>query len=163
MSDIGRETSSKRTTDAHQPTARGAWPKNRPTRMEMASRGTLTYDPKLISDMKEQGLTLRLVTDEPGRIDDKVKRGWKFVQEDGQIGDEKAAEPTKVGGNLSKHVGSGKQGYLMAIPTEWYEEDQRRKQISVDESEAAMKAPRKGEKLTGGEVAEAYGSGLTND
>ena len=167
MSDTGQETVKRGPGRPAQVKVagqgRGAWPKNRPERMALESRGTLTYDPKLIADMKEQGLTLRLVTDDPGRIDAKVKRGWKFVQEDGQIGDEKAAEPTKVGGNLSKHVGSGKQGYLMAIPTEWYEEDQRKKQVAVDDSEAAMKAPRKGAKLAADGVAEAYGSGLTND
>lgn len=142
---------------------RGAWPKNRPQRMSLGERGSLTYDPELLAELKSQGLTPRLVSDEPGRIDTFLKRGYKFIQADGQIGDEKAAEASKVGANLVKHVGSGKQGFLMAIPTEWYEEDQRKKQDLVDDSEKAMKAPKKGEKLKGGETGEVYGPGLTNE
>ena len=142
---------------------RGAWPKNRPERMSLGERGSLTYDPELLRELREQGLTPRLVSDDPGRIDVFLKRGYKFIQADGQIGDEKAGEGAKMGANLVKHVGSGKNGFLMAIPTEWYEEDQRKKQNLVDESELSMKAPKKGEKLKGGEAGEAYGPGLTND
>jgi hypothetical protein len=142
---------------------REAWPKNRPERMSLGERGSLTYDPKLLQDLKNQGLTPRLVSDDPGRIDTFLRRGWKFIQDDGQIGDERAAQPGKLGGNAVKHVGSGKSGYLMAVPTEWYEEDQRKKASAVDASEAAMKAPKKGAKLKDGEVGEAYGPGLTND
>jgi hypothetical protein len=85
------------------------------------------------------------------------------MQDDGNIGDERAAEPGKIGGNAVKHIGGGKAGYLMVQPTEWYDEDQRIKQSAIDKSEEAMKAPKKGEKLKGGEVADAYGPGLTND
>ncbi len=151
------------------PRGRGAWPKNRPERMSLGERGSLTYDPELLAEMKAQGLTPRLVSDEPGRIETFLKRGYKFIQADGQIGDEKAGESSKVGANLVKHVGSGKQGFLMAIPTEWYEEDQRKKQALVDDSEKAMKPPKKGEVLTGeapakGDiVGRAYGPGLTNE
>ena len=143
--------------------ARGAWPKNRPERMSLGTRGSLTYSPELLKELKNEGLTPRLVSDDPGRIDTFLKRGYKFVQDDGQIGDEKAGDPSKMGGNAVKHVGSGKSGYLMAIPTEWYEEDQRKKQDSIDDTEKAMKAPKKGEKLKGGDVGDAYGPGLTND
>jgi galactokinase/mevalonate kinase-like predicted kinase len=129
----------------------------------MNTRGPLTYNPVLMKELKDQGLTARLVNDDPGRIDHFLEKGWKFVQADGQIGDDKAASANKVGGNLSKHVGSGKTGYLMVRPTEWHEEDQRRKAQAVDDSEKAMKAPPKGTKLKGGEAGEAYGPGLTND
>lgn len=142
---------------------RAAFPKNRPERADMNVRGPLTYSPTLMKDLKSQGLTPRLVNDKPGRIDHFLEEGWKFVQADGQIGDDKAAAASKVGGNLSKHVGNGVQGYLMVRPTEWYEEDQRHKIREVVASEAAMKAPPKGSKLKGGEVGEAYGPGLTND
>ena len=148
---------------------RGAWPKNRPERMSLGERGSLTYDPALLRELKDQGLTPRLVSDEPGRVDTFLKRGYKFIQADGQIGDEKAGDASKVGANLVKHVGSGKQGFLMAIPTEWYEEDQRKKQGQVDASEAAMKAPKKGETLRGDAPARgdttgsAYGPGLTHE
>jgi len=131
--------------------------------MSLGERGSLTYDPDLLRDMKEQGLTPRLVSDDPGRVELFLKRGYKFIQADGQIGDEKAAEPSNMGANLVKHVGGGKSGYLMAIPTEWYEEDQRKKQGLVEDSEKAMKAPKKGEKLAPDAAGTAYGPGLTNE
>lgn len=166
MSDTGQET------DKHGPgrpvqdkgsRGRGAWPKNRPERMSLGERGSLTYDPELLRELKAQGLTPRLVSDEPGRIDTFLRRGWKFIQDDGQIGDQKAADPGKMGGNAVKHIGSGKAGYLMAQPTEWYEEDQRKKQVQVEESELAMKAPKKGAKLAPDAEGTAYGPGLTKD
>ena len=150
-------------TSVRRARGREAWPKNRPERMSLGERGSLTYDPKLLKDLKSQGLTPRLVSDDPGRIDSFLRRGWKFMQDDGNIGDDRAAEPGKIGGNAVKHVGGGRMGYLMVQPTEWYDEDQRMKQSAIDQSEEAMKAPKKGEKTKVGEVGEAYGPGLTKD
>jgi hypothetical protein len=131
--------------------------------MSLDERGSLTYSPELLQRLRNEGLTPRLVSDDPGRIDAFLRRGWKFIQDDGQIGDDRAANPGRIGGNAVKHVGSGKTGYLMVEPTEWYEEDQHKKMAAVDASEEAMKAPKKGEKVKVGEVGEAYGPGLTKD
>jgi hypothetical protein len=162
MSEItGKEP--KGNESVHKARGREAWPKNRPERMSLGERGSLTYDPQLLRELKAQGLTPRLVSDDPGRVDTFLRRGWKFIQDDGNIGDEMAAQPGKIGGNAVKHVGGGKSGYLMAVPTEWYEEDQRKKQDAIDASEEGMKAPKKGEKLKDGDVGIAYGPGLTND
>jgi len=150
-------------TSVRRARGREAWPKNRPERMSLEERGSLTYDPKLLKDLKSQGLTPRLVSDDPGRIDSFLRRGWKFMQDDGNIGDDRAAEPGKIGGNAVKHVGGGRMGYLMVQPTEWYDEDQRMKQSAIDQSEEAMKAPKKGEKTKVGEVGEVYGEGLTKN
>ncbi len=166
MSEQGQETAkaiADKPQKAHEPKMRGAWPKNRPERMSMDVNGPLTYSPELMARLRAEGLTPRLVNDDPGRIDKFLRRGYKFVQDDGQIGDIRAGEATKLGGNAVKHVGSGKSGYLMAIPTEWYEEDHKRKQDAIDETEKGMKAPRKGAKLAPDAVGEAYGPGLTND
>ena len=157
------ETVEKRGPGRPKVGARGSWPKNRPERMSLGERGSLTYDPQLLQDLRNQGLTPRLVSDDPGRIDSFLRRGWKFMQDDGNIGDERAAEPGKIGGNAVKHIGGGKAGYLMVQPTEWYDEDQRTKQSAIDRSEEAMKTPRKGEKTKIGEAGEAYGPGLTKD
>jgi len=102
--DIQETEKSKPERPARERRGRGAFPKNRPDRADMSVNGTLTYDPELLKEMKENGLTLRLVNDNPGRIEAFIKKGWKFVQADGQIGDDKAAEAGKIGGNLSKHV-----------------------------------------------------------
>lgn len=65
--------------------------------------------------------------------------GYEFVQSDENIGDTRVADSSKVGKNVSKHVGNGVRGYLMRIPKELYEEDQKAKQKAVDETENAMK------------------------
>jgi hypothetical protein len=169
MSDDGQETVEKRgpgrppQQNANVPKMRGAWPKNRPERMSMDVNGPLTYNPELLAQLRAEGLTPRLVSDDPGRVDKFLRRGYKFVQDDGRIGDERAGEATKLGGNAVKHVGSWKTGFLMAIPTDWYEEDHKRKQDAIDETEKGMKAPRKGAKLAPDAQGEAYGPGLTND
>lgn len=138
-------------------------PKNRPTRVPLGERGRLVYDPQLLRDLKDQGLNPRLITDSPGRIDNALRAGYRFVQSDGKIGEERAADPSKVGANLTTHVGGGQTGYLMVLPNEFYNEDQRKKQDAVDESERGMKAPPKGAKLAPDAQGTAYGPGLTND
>jgi hypothetical protein len=45
---------------------------------------------------------------------------------------------------MKKSVGKGVVAYLMAIPLEFYEEDQRAKQREIDEMEKAIKRPGKG-------------------
>jgi hypothetical protein len=62
--------------------------------------------------------------------------------------------PKKVGKKVSKPVGNGVNGYLMRIPKDWYDEDQKAKMKKVDESERAMKP----NTATG-----QYGKGLTNE
>src|SRR5512139_941659 len=100
-------------------------PKNRPTRIPLGQRGRLVYDERLVADLKRQGLVPRLVTDSPGRIDNALKAGYRFVQDDGQIGEDRAAAPGKLGGNLTTHVGNGQTGYLMVQSAKYYDEDQK--------------------------------------
>lgn len=156
MSETGQETEKR--GPGRPPQA-----KNRPTRIPMGERGRLVYDPQLVSDLKAQGLNPRLITDHPGRIDAAVRAGYRFVQSDGKIGDDRAAAPERVGGNLTTHVGKDQVGYLMVLPKDWYDEDQRKKLEKVDASEEAMKAPKKGAKLASDAEGTAYGPGLTND
>lgn len=140
-------------------------PKNRPKRIPLGERGRLVYSPQLLAELKAQDLVPRLITDKPGRIDAALQAGYRFVQSDGQIGEERVADPSNMGGNLTTHVGDGQVGYLMVLPKEFYDEDQKVKQQRVDDSEAAMKAPpaklldREGKKGDG----TVYGPGLTDE
>jgi hypothetical protein len=142
--------------------ARGPRVKNRPTRVPLGQRGRLTYSPEMLEEWKARGLRPRLINDAPGRVADALKAGYQFVTSDGKIGDEKVADPTKMGAYLSVHTGSGVTGYLMVQPEEWYQEDQKVKQDRVDDSERAMK-PQEGTPLKGGELGIVYGKGLTNE
>jgi hypothetical protein len=138
-------------------------PKNRPARIPMGERGRLYYDPALLESLKKQGLVPRLFNDTPGRIDAALAAGYRFVQADGQIGEDRAAAVSKMGGNMSAHVGGGMKGYLMVLPEEWHQEDQKAKQKKVDASEEAMRGSKEGTKLAPDADGKAYGAGLTND
>ena len=135
-------------------------PKNRPDRVPLGQRGRLTYDAELLKELKSQGLVPRLVSDKPGRIADALRAGYRFVQSDGKIGDEKAGDPSSPGAILTAHIGSGENGFLMVIPKEFYEEDQKAKQDQVDATEEAMKAPAT---LGPGTIGKTYGPGLTKE
>jgi len=136
--------------------------KNRPERVPLGQRGRLTYSPEMLKEFESQGLCPRLVSDKPGRIQDALKAGYQFVTADGKIGDERVADPKKMGANLSVHGGGGVTQYLMVLPKKWHDEDQKVKQDAINETEVAMKV-RPGSKLKGGEHGIVTGPGLTED
>jgi len=136
---------------------------NRPKRVPLARRNVIS-----LNNIKvPKGMVPRLFNDVENRINDALAAGYQFIMSDGQVGDERCADPSKMGSYVTKSVGGGRIGYLMAIPEEFYNEDQQAKQQKVDESELSMKPPKPGAKLVpdekGDPSGEAYGSGLTND
>jgi hypothetical protein len=72
-----------------------------------------------------------------------------------------------LGAYVTKSVGGGRVGYLMAIPEEFYKEDQAAKQAQVDASESAMRKPnlksKQVEDQKGDPAGKVYGEGLTDD
>jgi hypothetical protein len=109
----------------------------------------------------------RIFNDVDNRINDAMAAGYQFIMSDGKLGDERCSEPSKLGSYVTKSVGGGRVGYLMAIPEEFYKEDQAVKQAQVDASEAAMRKPnlksRQVEDQEGDPAGKVYGEGLTND
>lgn len=76
------------------------------------------------------GYTRRWVNDKPGRIMGAERGGYKHVKDNN-------GNPVKT--HVGNHEnGSGMTGYLMEIPTQWYEQDFAFKQESVDETDKAI-------------------------
>lgn len=141
------------------PVGKDSRAKDRPKRVPLAQRNVISLNGINVP----KGMVPRLFNDVDSRINDALAAGYQFVMSDGKLGDERCADPSKMGSFVTKSVGGGRVGYLMAIPEEYYKEDQQAKQRRVDESELAMK-PKK--KLVpdqkGDPSGEAYGEGLTN-
>jgi len=111
-------------------------------RIPIHSRNRLTVDPK----DKDQNFEYRIVNDEPGRIQMFLDAGYEIVKNNVPIGDPQVGEGEQVGKIASKHVGSGRKGYLMRIPKEFYEEDQQLKADKIKDQESHIKrGPNKNE------------------
>lgn len=112
-------------------------------------RRKLTVDDDFVKKMDRDGYKLRWINDDGrSRIEQAQQAGYSFVTSDGleQIGDQGDGN-TDPGQRISQVVGTTDDGapmraYLMAIPKDWYEEDQREKQKHVDEIDKAIKGGR---------------------
>lgn len=94
----------------------------------------------------DKGFTARWVNDIDDRIANMYARGYEFVKnEDGElvIGDETVDSSEGVGSAVTKNMGKGVTGVLMAQRNEHYEEDQQDKARLVDEKEASIFADEK--------------------
>lgn len=113
--------------------------RKRPNRIPVAeSRNVLTVEGKL----DRNAYVPRWVNDVDDRIERFRQAGYDFVKNDGiTVGIETADwRGTSDGSIVRKGVGRGVTAYLMAIPKEFYDEDQKKKQKLIDEQEAAMLA-----------------------
>jgi len=151
MSDQGLATAS--------PRGPGRPAKARPTRTPLGQRNRLTVPEGMIP----KGMVGRWINDKDGRVKQALEAGYEHIASDEKTGDPRVADPSQMGSKVSKSVGGGTTAYLMAIPEDFYKEDQKAKQDRVDASERAMKAPPKGAKLAPDATGTAYGEGLTND
>jgi hypothetical protein len=128
-------------------------PVGRPARSEkvrvpLGARNRLTFgdlDPKF---------NYRVINDDQDRLARAEEAGYEFVQSEGKLGDNRAAEGTSMGANVAKPVGGGMTGYLMRIPKKFYEEDQAAKEAKIKEKENTF--------IPDGSKGQ-YGEGLTND
>lgn len=124
--------------------------RSKPVRVPMHQRNRISFsglDPNYMYRVFND-------VDEGERIAAAQAAGYEFVQSDQQLGDVRAADAGKLGKNVSKHVGHGIRGFLMRIPKELYDEDQKAKQQAVNATEQAMQPDK-----TKGQ----YGTGLTSD
>lgn len=84
-----------------------------------------------------KGMVGRHFNDTPGRIAAALEAGYVFVNDDSETtGSKESARVDRVGvGDDGRPL----MGILMAIPAEYYEEDQAAKQVPVDEIDAVIK------------------------
>lgn len=120
----------------------------RPTRTPLGARNRLTFGEQ------DPNYVYRVINDQDDRLQRAQEAGYEFVVSDTQLGDKRVAEGGSIDSRVSKPVGNGVRGFLMRIPREYYDDDQKAKAARIDDIEQAMK-PNK----TKGE----YGAGLTND
>lgn len=99
-----------------------------------------------VNNMKETH-KYRWVNDIDNRIQRFQDAGYQFVTADGHLEDdrpiagEESLHNTKQQskGVVFKNVGKGITSFLMAIPKEYYKEDQDSKQSRIDQTESALK------------------------
>jgi hypothetical protein len=93
---------------------------------------------------QEPGYRYRIVNDDGDRIQLLQEQGYELVQDASiTVGDRRIANPTKEGSPIQVSVGGGQKGFVMRIKDEWYQEDQKAKQKSVDDLDESMKADAK--------------------
>ena len=106
--------------------------KNRPRRSPLDVRNKLKFN-----GAKDPNKVYRVVNDSDGRLDEMLERGYEFVTSDGSLSDESLTDGNE-GKLVRKHVGGGTYGYLMAIPKEFYEEDQQTKLKALADTEQSL-------------------------
>jgi len=94
-----------------------------------------------VQGMKDE-FHYRIFNDTDDRIQNALAAGYEFVPADEvRIGNSRVNLPTAEGSNAEVSVGGGTKGYLMRIPKEWFEEDQKAKAEQVEAREVALKNP----------------------
>lgn len=108
----------------------------RPQRTPINGRNILTVKGK------EPGFVYRIVNDVGDRIQQFKEAGYELVEnKDVQVGDRRVNAPSAEGSKAQVSVDKeGTKAFVMRIPQEWYQDDQRAKQSRVDELEQTMKS-----------------------
>lgn len=83
------------------------------------------------------GMVGRWVNDTPGRIDRARQAGYEFINEDGRTAAERESCRSEIVGTARE--GGPLRAYLMAIPRQFYEEDQAAKQEPLDRFEEDLR------------------------
>lgn len=90
---------------------------------------------------KEPGYEYRIVNDVDSRINEFLERGYEVVTDSSiSVGDKRVNKPSQAGSAVEISVGQGTKAFLMRIPKEYYDEDQREKQKQINLIEGQMKA-----------------------
>lgn len=106
---------------------------DRPKRISLnQQRNTLTFD------NRDTNYVYRVFNDVDNRLQKAEIAGYEYVRDDEQLGDPTADSASPLTSVVSKPVGGGKTGVLMRIKKEWYQEDQKEKQRSLDELESSL-------------------------
>lgn len=99
---------------------------------------------------QEPGFVYRIVNDTDDRIQTFQEMGYELVTDTNvSVGDKRVASPSKEGTPSKVSVGQGVQAYVMRQKQEFYDEDQKTKQVQVNELESSMKQSAKNEGFYG--------------
>lgn len=101
--------------------------------------------PLKVANLDQSKYKARWVNDRDDRIARFLEGGYQFVNNDGKLiaGEATAGTSSMVDSRIKKPVGRGVVAYLMAIPIEFYEQDQAAKAREIDDLEDSIKRPHK--------------------
>jgi len=114
---------------------------NAPQAFGPRPKRTPVVDRDILRTQKRPGYRYRWVNDDEDRrrIQTFLDAGYGFVADPVKIAaDKEAGRPSSISSNVCRMVGGGMMAYLMEIPDEFHEADQKKKQQKVDESEQAI-------------------------
>lgn len=91
---------------------------------------------------KDENFHYRIVSDKEGRIQEFLDAGYEVVDKtQTKLGASRLEGGSSIGSTSSIPLGAGDTGVLMRIPKEFYDEDQRAKELKIKEAEKALRAP----------------------
>lgn len=106
----------------------------RPKRTPISGRNVLTVQGK------EPGYEYRIVNDSGDRIEMFKDAGWELVDSKAvTVGDRRVDRTTSEGSKAQVSVGGGTKAFVMRIPKEYYDEDQKAKADRIKALEDTMK------------------------
>jgi hypothetical protein len=82
--------------------------------------------------------------------------GYSFVDYDVSFGSYHVNQGNPLGARYARDVGMGMVAYLMEVPEEYYQEDQRALEERIKASEAGIKNQGRASGLDHGEVQSSY-------
>ncbi len=119
-------------------------PSGRVKRASQAAKGPLSVRGK------EPGFVYRIVNDVDDRVLDFQEGGYEVVQDkDVSVGDKRVDKPGTEGSVKRFHTGGGNKAVLMRIREDWYLEDQKEKEASIQNQELSIKQKDALDGLTG--------------
>lgn len=123
--------------------------KNRPTRVRAEDKSRSDDRPERIpvsgsKDIltvkgRDDGFVYRWVNDEDDRLYRFERGGYDFVSHDASIGTRGVDTSSGTSTVISKNMGKGVTAYLMRLPRELFDEDQKAKAKRIDAIEDTMK------------------------
>ena len=110
-------------------------PRGRTQRVPVGTRNVLTVAGK------DPNYEYRVINDSGDRVQEFLDAGYELVDNSSvRVGDKRVNSASAEGSVSQISVGQGQKAFVVRIKKEWYEEDQLRKQIRVNEQENATKA-----------------------
>lgn len=89
---------------------------------------------------KDPEYVYRIVNDAGDRIATFKEAGYELVESSSvKVGDRRLDNASAEGSKAQVSVGGGQKAFVMRIPKDWYEADQKAKQAEVDRLEQTMK------------------------
>lgn len=110
------------------------------TRERRAKRTPINGRNILTVEGKDPNYVYRIVNDDGDRIQMFKDAGYELVESSSvRVGDRRVDVASSEGSKAQVSVGGGKKAFVMRIPKEWYEDDQKAKQAEVDRLEQSIK------------------------